>query len=224
MKQILIIIFLGLFSLSYAQKFPELEKILIKEFPANSTKDGRWVFHADKAEIEELNDFNFSSELKKFNIYRLELTNHLGYHVNSGTCIVLTNKSMSKFIFVEPMWYSGVSESLIKPFLGKAFSDRTELLNFISELHTILEYDSGNKLILTEDTEDKLYFDLVQLEGNSTTIKSEFSTSTVNHKKNKVYRKIEIGLKNLKIKDYIIINPRLEGNKEYKDAYKKVIK
>lgn len=224
MKHILIIVLVGIFNLSYSQSFPELEKILINEFPESSTEDGRWVFYKDKTEIEKLDSLGLKSDLKNFNIYKVILTNYLGYHVNQGICVVLLDSSKSNLILVEPIWYGGISESLIKSFINTKFNSKSQLTTLLADLHTIQEIGSGYKFIMTNEADDKLYYDLVYFEGDSYTTGSEFSQSTVRYNSDGVYRKIEVGIKKFKIKEYVIFNPRLEGKEEYKDSYKQVIK
>ena len=224
MKHILIVILVGLVNLSYSQTYPELEKILTNEFPENSTGDGRWVFYKDKAEIEKLDSLGLKSDLKNFNIYKVIITNYLGYHVNQGTCVVLLDSSMSNLILVEPIWYGGISEALIKSFIKTKFNSKSQLTTLLTDLHTILEIGSGYKFIKTNETDDKLYYDLVYFKGDTYTTSSEFSESTMRYNSDGIYRKIEVGIKKFKIQEYVIFNPRLEGKKEYKDSYKQVIK
>jgi len=224
MRNILIILLAGLFNLGYCQTSPDLENILTKEFPENSTDDGRWVFYKDKAEIEKLDSLGLKSDLKNFNIYKLTLTNYLGYHINQGTCVVLLDSSMSNLILVEPIWYGGISESLIKSFIKTKFNSKSQLTTLLTDLHTIQEIGSGYKFIMTNETDAKIYYDLAYFKGDSYTTGSEFSKSTVSYNSDGVYRKLEVEIKNLEIKEYVIFNPRLDGKEEYKYSYKRVIK
>ena len=116
----------------HAQKFPVFEKVLTKEFSEKSDADGRWVFYSDKANIEKIEKPLVKSEIPNYSFYKVILTNYLGYHINEATCLILYDSLKSKVLLVEPLWYGGISEGLVKLFIGKKFESKDALLNFLN--------------------------------------------------------------------------------------------
>lgn len=224
MKHILIIILVGLFNLSYSQSYPELEKVLTKELPENSTEDGRWVFYDEKANIEKIDKPFLKTQIPNYDFYKVILTNYLGYHVNQGTCVILFDSSASKIVLVEPLWYGGISSELIKLFIDEKFENKEDLLTCLKEIHELMEIGSGYKFIETNYTDSLITYNLVYFKGDSYTTGGNGTSSTVNYNENGIWRQIEVEIKNLKIKKYISINPRLKDDKKFKKDYKREIK
>lgn len=224
MKNIFIIILVGLFNLSYSQSFPEFEKVLTKDLSENSLKDGRWVFHADNADIEKLEKPYLKSRIPNYDFYKVTLTNHLGYHVKQGTCAILFDSSASKIVLVEPLWYNDVSSQLIKIFIDEKFENMEDLLTCLKEIHELMEIGSEYKFIKTGCTDSFITYDVVYFKGDSYTIDGNGISSIVNYTDDGIYRQIEIETENLKIKKYVTINPALKDNKEDRKYYRQEIK
>lgn len=206
----------------YGQTHSTLEEILKRELSENSTQDGRWVFYADKANIEKIEKPLVKAVVPNYDFYKVTLTNYLGYHINEGTCVILFDSLKSKIILVQPIWYGGISEPLIKLFLKKQFDNKYKILNFLNDLNGLMEIGSGYKFINTSLTDDLITYDLVYFKGNSYTTGGNGTSSTVNYTSDGIWRQIEIKIKNFKMIEYVSINPKLK--KEYKDRYKETIK
>ena len=222
----LIILFLFFFLLQnlYGQKYLSMDAVLKKEFPENSTKDGRWVYYPEKANIEKIEYPLIKDLLPNFEFYKMTLTNYLGYHVNEGDCVVLFDSLKSKIILVQPIWYSGISESLIKLFLNKQFESKEKLLSILDELNKILEIGSGYRFIFKSFSDTLITYDLVYFKGDSYTTDGNGISNTVNYTQDGVWRQIEIKISDLKILEYVSLNPRLKDDKENKKYYKEVIR
>lgn len=226
MKQLLIIVVLNFafINIFYGQAYSSLEKVLAERFTENSTEDGRWVFYLDKANIKEIKKPAIKAIMPNYSFYKVTLTNYLGYHVNEGTCVVLFDSLNSKTILVEPIWYSGINESLIKLFLNVPFNNNNDLLNCLNELNELMEIGSGYKFVNTSSSNSLVTYDLVYYKGDSYTTSGSGISSTTNYIKDGVWRQIEIRIKGLKMIEYVSINPALKDNKEYKDNYKEIIR
>jgi len=224
MRLLTVFLTCGLLTNLYGQVYPALDMVLKKELSVNSTTDGRWVYYADKANIEKIEKPLVKTVLPNYNFYKVTLTNYLGYHVNQGTCIVLFDSLKSSIVLVQPIWYGGVSEPLIKLFLKKRFESKEKLSDFLKELNELMEIGSGYKFINTSLTDDLITYDLVYFKGDSYKTGGNGTSSTVNYTQDGVWRQIEIKIKDFKMVEYISINPKLKDDKEYKKDYKETIK
>ena len=130
----------------------------------------------------------------------------------------------SKIILVQPIWYGGISEQLIKLVIKKQFDNKDKLLSFLNELNELMEIGSGYKFVNTSSTDDLIKYDLVYFKGDSYTTGGNGTSSTVNYTSDGIWRQIEIKVKNLKMIEYTSINPALKDNKEFKKYYKETIK
>jgi len=224
MRILTMILTFGLLTNLYGQTFPELDTALKKEFSENSKTDGRWVYYSDKADVEKIEKPLVKAVLPHYDFYKVTLTNYLGYHVNQGTCIVLFDSLNSSIVLVQPIWYGGVSEELIKLVLKKKFDNKENLLSFLKELNELMEIGSGYKFVNTSSTEHLITYDLVYFKGDSYTTGGNGTSSTVNYNSDGVWRQIEIKIDDFKMIEYTSINPALKGNKEFIKDYKQTIK
>jgi len=126
----------------HGQSTPALEEPLKKNLPENSYTDGRWVYYPDKANILKLEKPYIKKFLPGYEIHKLTLSNFLGYHINQGTCVVLSYSINSHMVLMEPLWYSGISVPLLKLFLKKPLNSYEELLNVLLEVHELMETGS----------------------------------------------------------------------------------
>ncbi len=224
MRLLIIILTFGLLTNLYGQTSPALEEVLTRELPASSTKDGRWVFYSDKANIEKIDKPLVKAVIPNYDFYKVTLKNYLGYHINQGTCVVLFDSLKSSIVLVEPIWYGGISKTLIKLFIKKQFDSKDTLLSFLKELNELMEIGSGYKFVNTSSSENLITYDLVYFKGDTYTTGGNGISSTIQYNKNGVWRQIEIEIKDLKLKKYISINPRLKDDKEFKKDYRIIIK
>jgi hypothetical protein len=169
-----------------------LEEFLLGNFSQNSTKDGRWVYYKDNANIQKLDKPEVSKVIPSYNFYKVRLTNYLGYHVNSCSNLVLFDSVNKKMIHPEPMWYSDNNEEFIKLFIGKKFSDSTALMAFVNEFHDLLRVGSTGQFANTKYSNTKVTFDDT-FEGARGT---------------EVWRHIEVYIKDNTIVEYRSINPK----------------
>lgn len=220
MRLLTIVFILGLLTNLYGQTPPALDKVLKKELSENSSRDGRWVYYSDKADIEKIDKPLLKAVLPNYDFYKVGLTNYLGYHVNQATCVVLFDRVNSSFVLVEPIWYGGISEPLIKLFLNKPFKNNEKLLSCLNELNELMEIGSGYKFVNTGSSDKLITYDLVYFEGDSYTTGGNGIRSTVQYRENGVWRQIEIRIKDLRLIEYVSINLKLKDNKEFEKDYK----
>jgi hypothetical protein len=190
-----------------------LEKTLTKELPQNSTIDGRWVFYSDKANIEEVQKPLVKEVIPNYEFYNVTLTNYLGWHINTGRCLVLFDSSKSKIILVEPLWYGGISDELTSLFIGKKFQDQQSLRIFLSELNSLMQVGSSYKFRETSHTDSLITYDLGYFKGDRYTTGGNGTSASVNYNDEGVWRKIIIETKDHAIIRYWAINPVSNNNK-----------
>ena len=224
MKILTILLSIGLLTCVSAQTPRALALVLKKELPENYTKDGSWVYYADKANIVKIEKPLVKAVLPNYDFYQVTLTNYLGYHINEGTCVVLFDSVKSKIVLVEPIWYGGISEPLIKLMLKKPFESKETLWNFLNELNELMEIGSDYKFVQTDATDDLIKYDLIYSKGDSYTTGGNGTSSTLTYTQDGIWRQIEIKIKNLRMTEYVSINPRLNNDKEYRKYYKEVIR
>ncbi|MFT3681341.1 MAG: hypothetical protein QM791_13775 [Ferruginibacter sp.] len=186
-----------------------LEEFLLATFPENSAEDGRWVYYKQQANLQRIEKPHITGILTGYDIYSVRLTNYLGWHVNHGTCLIFFDSLNAKLIFTEPLWYSGISEPLLKKFIGLPFNDRDTLLAFLTELHELMQIGSGYRFRQTSCSDSLVTYDLGYFKGDSYTTGGNGITSSVNYNEDGVWRKIRIEINNLSITRYISINPRI---------------
>lgn len=208
MKSLAIIFLVVLFNNGYGQTFPALEKVLMKELSESSHADGRWVFYADKANIQKIIKPAVKAKIPSYEFFQMNLTNYLGWHVNEGTCLVLFDSSKSKILLVEPLWYQEPSQGLLNLFKGKSFNNKDSLLNFLKELHELMEVGSGFKFVNTGFSDSVITYDMGYFRGDSYTTGGNGVKSTVRYNEDGIWRKIRIDIKNLAIIRYSAINPK----------------
>jgi hypothetical protein len=224
MRLLTLILTFGLLTNLYGQAYPALDTVLKKELSQNSTTDGRWVYYHDKANIEKIEKPLVKAVFSNYDFYKVTLTNYLGYHINQGTCVILFDSLKSKIVLVQPIWYGGISEPLIKLVLKKPFVNKDTLLSFLKELNEIMEIGSGYKFVNTSSTDNLLKYDLVYFKGDSHTTGGNGTSSTINYTQDGVWRQIEIKIKDFKMIEYISLNPAVKDDKEYKKGYMEIIK
>jgi len=211
MKTLLLIFSFGLLNFVHGQTYPRLAKVLTKELPNDSTKDGRWVFYADNANIEKLNKPLVKATVPNYDFYQVGLTNYLGWHVNQGTCLILFDSIKSKIILIEPLWYNETNEDFIKLFIGQKFDNKESLLNFLQELNELLEVGSGYKFRNTGYADNLITYDLGYFKDDTYTTGGNGTRSTIHYNEDGVWRKIKIDTKDLKIIKYTSLNPKMPG-------------
>jgi hypothetical protein len=187
------LLIIGFNLISLGQNNSELIKSLKKELPENSTKDGRWVFNENDAEILKIEKPLISEFLPNITFHKVMLTNYLGYHVNKSNCLILFNQSKSKIQLVEPIWYSDIDKKFLKKLVGLEFKDKNTLIKFCLELQELLIIGSNYEIKNTEIAESNITFDLTY-EGR---LKTE------------VWRNMKIKINEFKIIGFTSTNPRL---------------
>jgi len=191
-----------------------LENALEKEFPENSTKNGRWVYYADKANIEKIEKPLVKEVLPNYDFYKVKLTGYLGgWDIFETNCLILFDSFKQEIVLVPPIWFDDVDENLIKLILNKQFDSHEKLLNFLTELNELMgigDKYTKNEFIYTGFKENIIMYNL--LEHN------------LFRKECRLWREIEIKIEKLKIVEYISINPAVKDDEEYKEHYKKIIK
>lgn len=233
-RLITLILAFGLVANLYGQVYPALEKILEKEYSKDSKffsdsiidMDGRWVYYSEQANIAKIEKPLMKTILPNYDYYKVTMTCYLGYHIYKGTCIILFDSLKSNIILVQPTWYDGISEPLVKLFINKQFSSKEQLLNFLDELNNLLlTDDSSHKFVYTGSSDTLITYDLygkhLYCTSNNKGANSKFTYYT----KDEVWQQIEIKIKNLNMIEYTSINPAIKKDDEdYKSEYKRTIK
>lgn len=171
-----------------------LDGILSKRFPENSNIDGRWVYYREKANIQKLEKPLVSKVIPEYTFYKINLTNYLGYHINSSNNLILFDSTKSKVVHAVPMWYGDISGDLLSLFIGKTFSDSTSLLKFTTELQSLMNAGSTGGFENTKYNEDRVTFDLTYQGAN----------------RKEVWRHIEMFIVDNTIKSFRSTNPQMK--------------
>jgi hypothetical protein len=207
-RPFLIILLSACITNTYGQAHLSLRKVLEREFPKESEGGDRWVFHADRANIEQINKPLVKTILPNYDFYKVAMTNLLGYHVNEGTCLILFDSIKSKVLLVEPLWYGGTSQSFLKLFVGRKFHDQKSLMEFLPELNDLLQTGSNLRFVQTDSNNKAVHYDLTYFKGSIIrTGNGEPASTTIRYNTDKIWRKIRVDLKNRSIIRYTEINP-----------------
>jgi hypothetical protein len=190
-----------------SQSYPELEKVLEKEIKLISNNDGRWAFYAYEANIKKIDKPLVKSLIPNYEIYKVFLSNHMGFETLKVRCLILFDSINSKILLIPPLWFNGINETLIKLFLNEPFKDNASLLCFLKELHELMEIGSGYKFINTGITENMVSYQLTRLENVFNNADISIMDSLVQNKYSSVHREIKIDIKDLKIIRYTSTNP-----------------
>ena len=140
--------------------FPKFESALMKAFPENSHKDGKWVYYSNTNSIKKIDNPVVSKVLTTYNFYQVEMTNFLDYHVYKSTCLILFDSLKLKAILAVPMWYNDISQDFLKLFIHKKFADTTTLMNFVRELQYLMCVGSRITTGSPKFTGDRVIFDM----------------------------------------------------------------
>ena len=197
MKRLLILLTLGLTISAYGQRYANLERVLTEEFSEKSVKDGRWVFFADKAEINKIATHSIRTIIPNYDFYKVNLTNHLGWHITHATCVVAFDSLESKILLIEPIWFSDINEPLLRLLTNKSFESKTQLSKVIDEVNQLMKVGSSYRFMKTGSTDNLITYDLVK--GDNDTTSGPRTSSTVQYK---IWRKIEIKISGLEIEQY----------------------
>ena len=184
-----------------------LDEFLTLNFSEYSETDGRWVYYKERAKLQKIEQPEVSKIIPAYNFYKVNLTNYLGWHVNQGTCLLLLDSVKFKMTFAAPLWYGGISEPLVKLFIGRKFDNKESLLSFLKGLHELMEVGSGYKFINTAFADSLITYDLGYFKNDAYTTGGNGTSSTVQYNENGVWRKIRIDIKGLTIIRYTSINP-----------------
>jgi len=171
-----------------------LDGILSRKFPENSNIDGRWVYYREKANIQKLEKPQISKVIPEYNFYKINLTNYLGYHINSSSNLILFDSVKLRVIQAVPMWYGDISDDLLRLFIGKKFSDSSSLLKFTTELQSLMNAGSTGGFENTKYNEDRITFDLTYQGAN----------------RKEVWRNIEIFIVDNTIMSFRSTNPQMK--------------
>lgn len=202
----LITVFLPLNVFGQLRNF-NLEKALKRDFSKYADKDGKWVFYHEKANIKKVDKPLVMARIPGYNVYQVNLTNYLGYHVYNSVCLVLFDSANSKTRLVEPLWYGGCSKPFLEFFIGQKFDNKDALLSFLQELNDLMQIGSFHKFTLTSWSDSLVTYDLRYSYGDTYTTDANGITSTVRPNSDGIRRNIRIDIKDFTIIQYAEINP-----------------
>ena len=203
----LTILAFSILSTAGAQGYANLEKVLNEQLSETATKDGRWVFHSDKGNIEKMDKPLVKAVIPNFDIYKVTLTHYLGSHINETTCIILFDSAASRIILEAPLWYDVMNKDFIKLFLKKKFDNKTNLLAFLDQFNDLLATGSGCKITRTALTDEQAKYDIINFKGDSYTTSGGGAKSTVSYYKDEVWRQVTIDIDDLQLIRYTVVNP-----------------
>jgi hypothetical protein len=174
------------------QQSGSLEHALIAKFSKTSKADLTWTYHSDSVSIKKLNEYELNKKIPNYEIFKVVLTKYFCFQVFKMNCVILFDSSNSNLIFVEPMWWSDISEPFLKLFIGTKFEDDTRLVSFIKDLQELLDIGSVGKFENTKYSNDNVTF--------------AFVNEQLTHNK-EVWRNIEVSLSNNVIQSFKSTNP-----------------
>ncbi len=207
MKQVLMLLFLGLFHFAVAQTNQKLEKVLCKTFSEKSDEDGRWVFYAQNAKMQKIEKPIVKARHPNLDFYTVSMVNYLGYHINQSTCLVLYDSLKAKAVLVPPLWYSGISQNAIDLCLHQQFESKAAVLDYLQALHELIELGAGYRFVQTSYSDSLIQYDLVYSRGDSFTTGGNGVRKTIQYTQDGVWRKISVALNDWRVVQYLVVNP-----------------
>lgn len=187
---------------SHAQDFTKLERTLTFEFPKDAQEDGRWVFYADRAEIQPIEKPLVRSIIPQYQFFKVNLTNYLGYHMNEAACLILFNEHRSSAILDAPEWYSGLEKRWMKLLIGAEFGNNDSLLAFVEEFQDLMMVGSSFDCVNTRVDRSKVTFDIANMSATTT------GPVSTNYSRVDLWRHFEIELgANNRILSFASTNP-----------------
>lgn len=200
---------------SFAQTPPApLVAALTETFQKPAFLEDGWVFYPEKAFIKQIEQPAVAKALPNMTFHQVTMTNHLGYHVNQGTGVVLFDSVKNTVEFVAPLWYGGISDVLLDHIEKQRFATREELLDFLQGIHALAEVGSSYTFVLADSADELIIYDLVYSTGDSYTTGGPGITSTVHYTEDGIWRSIEVHVHDNKIQDYKEVNPWSEENRK----------
>jgi hypothetical protein len=200
MKRLLIILTFGFLTNVHGQDMASFEKVLIREFSEKSTKDGKWVYYANEADIDKVETLSIKAIIPNYDFYKVKLTNYLGWHITQATCIVAFDSLESKILLIKPIWFSDINEPLLRLLTKKPFESKTQLSKVIDEVNQLMEVGSNYRFIKTGSTDNLITYDLIK--GDSYITSAPGTSSPVQYKTDGIWRQIEIKISGLEIEQY----------------------
>ncbi|GAL69177.1 hypothetical protein [Jejuia pallidilutea] len=167
-----------------------LEKLKVDE---NGTYESdKWYYNPDKADIKEIKTETLNKVLAEYDLYSAVLEGFYGWHEKTSRCLILRKVDNGELTIIDPIWYNGISTELIKMVIGYEFKNKEELQIFTFELQGVMLIGSthNKEFKNTVFGENKISFDLYD-----------------SYQEERIWRKIEIGIKNNKIEFLTSTNP-----------------
>jgi hypothetical protein len=192
-----IILFIGFSFVTYGQDLTEikasLEKLKIDE--NGSYESDKWYYNSDKADIKEIKKETLNKVLTEYDLYSVFLKGFYGRHEKSSRCLVLLNSDNGELKIIDPIWYSEINSEFIKMVIGYEFESEKELQKFTFELQEVLLIGSEHNKDFKNTIfgKNKIIFDLYD-----------------SYMKERIWRKIEIGIDNNSIIFLSSTNPITE--------------
>lgn len=188
---------------SYGQVNSALEKKLAKTFPKNAktVENERWEYQPEIANINKINKPLVKARIPAYDFYMVRLMNYQGSRFKRVTCVVLFDSVKSKIVLSEAIWFGGISEALVKLYIGQKFGSRDSLLNFLTELNELMQIGSYYRFKLTSFTNDSITYNVVHNNDDNYKASSNVSTAISNDEEG-VWREIKIDIKDLTIIQY----------------------
>ncbi|GAL73417.1 hypothetical protein [Jejuia pallidilutea] len=130
--------------------------------------------------------------LAEYDLYSAVLEGFYGWHEKTSRCLILRKVDNGELTIIDPIWYNGISTELIKMVIGYEFKNKEELQIFTFELQGVMLIGSthNKEFKNTVFGENKISFDLYD-----------------SYQEERIWRKIEIGIKNNKIEFLTSTNP-----------------
>ncbi|WP_336126954.1 hypothetical protein [Mesoflavibacter sp. CH_XMU1422-2] len=184
-----------LFSLlTFGQELTEIKSSLEKlKIDENGTYESdKWYYNPDKADIKKIKIETLNNVLSEYDLYSAVLEGFYGWHEKTSRCLILRKVDNGELTIIDPIWYNGISTELIKMVIGYEFKSKEELQIFTFELQGVMLIGSthNKEFKNTVFGENKISFDLYD-----------------SYQEERIWRKIEIGIKNNKIEFLTSTNP-----------------
>lgn len=192
LKKIITYLFLIIGLNSFSQENDQLIKLLTEKFPIKDSfiADDVWMYYPEFHKPKKLEIPVIQSKLINYELYSVNITNYLDYHVNDCDCLIFFDKSKNTIIFAPPLWYSGLEKDFYKNFIDLKFKDLAEIEKFVKEFQSIILNGTNETIDNTTVDIESVTFDIFRII------------------KNGAYRKIKIVFEKKVLKEIIDLNPK----------------
>lgn len=190
-KTLLHIIYIIIFTnsiIGIAQNYAEFETELIKNHGIKDTLvgDDLWIYDKNFNEIKEVNLEIFPEPSLK--TYLVDMTWHLGYHVNDVKCIFTFNTNTKEIKFIGELWCNGFKEGFFEQFIYTPLENESDIDKFVVNLESLLKLNNPDisfENIYKENDETVIYMTHLDKPANERKLRNII---VLHHPKPRLYK------------------------------------